>query len=155
MVGPKLQKDIFSILIRFRFHQVALSADIAKMYRQIQLDNEDKDFHRILWTPPGETEIRTLRIARVTYGIASSSYHSIRPLRQLAEECLDDKIRLAINNDMYVDDLLTGTSSYDEAQQLQDNIISTLAAAGFDIRKWTSSEPSLVERLPRVQRDRR
>ena len=148
MVGPKLQKDIFSILIRFRFHQVALSADIAKMYRQVQLDNEDKDFHRILWTPPGETEIRTLRMTRVTYGIASSSYHSIRPLRQLAEECLDDKIRLAINNDMYVDDLLTGTSSYDEAQQLQDNIISTLATAGFDIRKWTSSEPSLVERLP-------
>ena len=33
MLGPKVQKDLFDILIRFRFHKVALSADIAKMYR--------------------------------------------------------------------------------------------------------------------------
>ena len=52
LVGPQLQKDLFGILIRFRFHQVALSADIAKMYRQVQLDDEDKDFHRVLWKNP-------------------------------------------------------------------------------------------------------
>ena len=33
MVGATLQKDLFGILIRFRFHQLALFADIAKMYR--------------------------------------------------------------------------------------------------------------------------
>ena len=44
MVGAQLQKDLFGILIRFRFRQVALSADIAKMYRQVQLDDEDKFF---------------------------------------------------------------------------------------------------------------
>ena len=48
MLGPKIQRDLFEILIRFRFHKVALSADIAKMYRQVLLDKEDKDFHRIL-----------------------------------------------------------------------------------------------------------
>ena len=47
IVGPKLQKDLFGILIRFRFHHVALSADIAKMYRQVQLDGEEKNFHRV------------------------------------------------------------------------------------------------------------
>ena len=31
MYGPTVQKDLFSILIRFRMHQVALSADIAKI----------------------------------------------------------------------------------------------------------------------------
>ena len=52
LVGPQLQKDLFGILISFRFHQVALSADIAKMYRQVQLDDEDKDFYRVLWKNP-------------------------------------------------------------------------------------------------------
>ena len=52
MVGPKIQKDLFRILIRFRMHPVALSADIAKMYRQVQLDKEDKDYHRLLWKEP-------------------------------------------------------------------------------------------------------
>ena len=35
LVGPKIQDDIFDILLRFRTHKVALSADVAKMYRQI------------------------------------------------------------------------------------------------------------------------
>ena len=46
MVGPKIQKDLFSILICFQMYPVALSADISKMYRQVQLDAEDKDYHR-------------------------------------------------------------------------------------------------------------
>ena len=45
LVGPKIQKDLFSILVRFRMYPVALSADIAKMYRQVQLDAEDEDNH--------------------------------------------------------------------------------------------------------------
>ena len=49
MVGPELQKNLFGTLTRFWFHQVALSADIAKMYRQVQLDDEDMDFQRVLW----------------------------------------------------------------------------------------------------------
>ena len=101
MDGPqKLQKDLFGILIRFQFHQVALSADIAKMYRQVQLDDEDKDFHRVLLKYPNDTELKTYRMTIVNYGIASSSYHSIRPLKALADSCTDSNLRLAINNDM-------------------------------------------------------
>ena len=48
MLGPKIQKDLFEILIRLRFRKVALSAAIAKMYRQIPLDKKDKDFHKLL-----------------------------------------------------------------------------------------------------------
>ena len=70
-VGPKIQKDLFSILVRFRLHQVALSADIAKMYRQVELDKEDKDYHRLLWKDPNSEAIETFHMTRVTYGIAS------------------------------------------------------------------------------------
>ena len=31
MVGPKIQENLFNILIRFRFFKVAMSADVAKM----------------------------------------------------------------------------------------------------------------------------
>ena len=33
MVGPTIQQDLFSLLVRFLLHRVALTADIAKMYR--------------------------------------------------------------------------------------------------------------------------
>ena len=35
MVGPTIQQDLTSILIRFREHQILITADIIKMYRQI------------------------------------------------------------------------------------------------------------------------
>ena len=46
LLGPRLQYNVFDILIRFRLHQHALSADVAKMYRQMALDGSDCDFHR-------------------------------------------------------------------------------------------------------------
>ena len=79
MVRPKIQKNLFSILIRFRMYPLALSADIAKMYRQVQLDTEVKDYRWLLWTDTNSTDIKTFRVTRVTYGIASSAFHSVRP----------------------------------------------------------------------------
>lgn len=35
MVGPTIQPDIFTILLRFRKHNFVLFGDLAKMYRQI------------------------------------------------------------------------------------------------------------------------
>ena len=119
-----------------------------KDIRQVQLDDEDKDFHRVLWKYPNDTEVKTDKMTRVTYRIASSSYHTIRLLKALPDSCINSNLRLAIKNAMYVDDLLTGASDVQHATQLQDEIIAELKTACFDVRKWTSSVSSLVERLP-------
>ncbi|XP_024887040.1 uncharacterized protein LOC112464328 [Temnothorax curvispinosus] len=47
MVGSNLQEDLFSILMRFRTHEFAMTADIAAMYHQILVQEEDSDFQRI------------------------------------------------------------------------------------------------------------
>ena len=78
MVGPKLQDDIFDILIRFRFFKIGMSADVAKMYRQVELNEKPRDYHRLLWRFGPNEDVQTYRMTRVTYGVASSSYHSIR-----------------------------------------------------------------------------
>ena len=101
MVGPEIQKDLFSILIGFRMYRVALSADIAKMYRQVQLDAEDKDYHRLLWKEPNSIDIKTLRMTRVTYGTASSAIHSVRPLQGFSGRCYGQK-STARNYDRHV-----------------------------------------------------
>ena len=62
LLGPRLQDDVFDILIRFRLHQYALSADVAKMYRQVAVDESDRNFHRILWRDYVTDEIRELRM---------------------------------------------------------------------------------------------
>ena len=47
MVGPKLQDDVFVILIRLRFFKIGMSADEAKMYRQVELYENRRDYHRL------------------------------------------------------------------------------------------------------------
>ena len=138
MTGPVIQDSLFNILSRFRVHQIALSADVAKMYRQICLARPDKDFHRMLWRNDPKKPIKTYRMTRVTYGIRSSAYHSTRSLTETALDVDDEITAQVIRNDFYVDDALTGADTVEEAVVLQDNLISTLKKGGFDLRKWSS-----------------
>ena len=57
-VGPTVQQDLYSIVLRFRPHQVCFTADIAKMYRQIVVHPEDRDLQRILWRYSPEEPIQ-------------------------------------------------------------------------------------------------
>ncbi|XP_025156242.1 uncharacterized protein LOC112588989 [Harpegnathos saltator] len=49
LTGPKLQTDITAVILKWRRYQYVYSADIAKMYRQIRLDEHDLNYQRILW----------------------------------------------------------------------------------------------------------
>ena len=145
LVGPKIQEDLFDILLRFRFFKVAMSADIAKIYREV----EDKDYHRIFWRFDRQQPIDTYRMTRKTYGVASSSFHVIRSLVECANlEGVSLEAQISIKRDFYVDDILTGANSVDEAKKLQNDLIQALKQAKFDLRKWTCSEASLVLSLP-------
>lgn len=48
LTGPNIQEELFTIFMRFRIHRYALSADLEKMYRQIQVHHEDVNYQRIL-----------------------------------------------------------------------------------------------------------
>ena len=46
--GPKLQLDLFDVLMRFRRFPVAVVCDIAEMYLRIGISHEDQPYHRFL-----------------------------------------------------------------------------------------------------------
>ena len=127
MVGFKLQDDIFDILIQFRFFKIVMSADVAKMYRQVKLNEKPRDYHRNLWWFSPKENVHTYRMTRITFGVARSSYHSIRSLSECAKaDDTPSKMSKAILRDFYVDDILTGAPSEEEAKQLQTSLINTL-----------------------------
>ncbi|XP_018307765.1 uncharacterized protein [Mycetomoellerius zeteki] len=72
MVGPTLQDDLFSILVRFRSHAYVVAADIEKMYRQILVAPEQRSLQRILWRKTTEDPIEVFELNTVTYGTASA-----------------------------------------------------------------------------------
>ena len=148
MVGPVVQNDLFTILNQFRCKPIALSADIAKMYRQVELDAPDKDFHRLLWRSKKDEKVKHMRMKRVTYGIASSAFHSTRCLKEVANRTNNHTVADALNNSFYVDDFLCGANTITEARNLMKDLCTELSAFGFELRKWTSSHPELTMELP-------
>lgn len=153
MVGPNIQDKLFNILLRFRQYTYVISADIEKMYRQVQIQNNDRDLQMILWRDTSTEALRSLRLNTVTYGLSSSSFLSTRCLWQLGEDSCEPKIKNIIQNDFLVDDMLTGSDSETELHYIKKTVESTLAAGCFNLRKYRSNIPSLLIEPQSVQRE--
>ncbi|GFW18179.1 DUF1758 domain-containing protein [Trichonephila clavipes] len=148
--GPKLQNELFNILLKFRCHRIALTGDIEKMFRQILVNEDDVEFQRIFWREIPEEPLKEYRLLTVTYGTACAPYLSIRTIQQLAEEEIKkfpEASKVALE-DFYVDDLITGTNSKEDAKKLVSQVIELMKKGGFPIRKWASNESSVLESLP-------
>lgn len=73
LIGPTVQDDLFSIVLRWK-HPYVILADIEKMYRQVKITREHSDFQRILWRFNEEQPIKEYRISTVIDGTASASF---------------------------------------------------------------------------------
>jgi hypothetical protein len=93
--GPKLQEDLFDILLRFRSHQYVFIGDIEKMYRQFIARPEDRKYQRILWRAD------------------KAPYLANRCLKQLAKDEGHRFPRVAqvLQRNFYVNDALTGADT--------------------------------------------
>lgn len=144
LVGPTIQQDLFSILVRFRTFQYAMTADITKMYRQVLIDETQRSLQRIFWRDSPRDELKTYELLTLTYGMAPASFLAIRTIRKLAE---DEENSLSIGSrivrDFYVDDLLTGSSTLQEASEIKRQTIELLRKGGFELTKWSSNHSSL------------
>lgn len=152
-VGPVVQDDLISILLRFRKHRYVLSADIAKMYRQVWVREQDRKFHRILWRKDKNSTIKTYNLNTITYGTASAPYLATKVLHHIGERHIATHplASRAILHDFYVDDLLTGTDSIDETMQLKTDLDNILRSSGFELRKWASNEASIFSPQSEIQ----
>lgn len=148
--GPKLHRDVIDVILGFRRHQVVIGADIRMMFRQTVIHPDDRRYQLILWREdPGEP-VRVYELNTNTYGLKSSPYIAIRTLLELAER---ERARFprgaaALARDLYVDDVCTGAQSIEEALVLRDELIGILAAGGYELRKWLSNDPRLLEGVP-------
>lgn len=149
MIGPNLQSDLFSILIRFRKHKIVLIADIEKMYRQVLINPDQRSLQRILWRFKINDPIEVYELNTVTYGTAAGSFLAIRCLMAIAKECEDTHPGLAkiIREDFYVDDLITGTESKEQAVLIATQATAALAKGGFNLCKWNSNEQTVYEKI--------
>ncbi|XP_072384617.1 uncharacterized protein [Diabrotica undecimpunctata] len=148
-VGPTLQDDLFSIVLRFRKYQFVMTADISKMYRMIQVSPEQRKLQRIFWRQNAADDLKCYQLNTVTYGTASAPYLAVRCLTQLASEHEKDnpKASESIKRSLYMDDYLEGADSEHKLLTLQAQVTSILASAGFQLRKWLCNKRRLLTKF--------
>ena len=61
-VGPVLQSDFVSIIMKWRFFKHVFNADITKMYRQIFVHSEDVKYQRILFRKSIEPDVEDFEL---------------------------------------------------------------------------------------------
>jgi len=149
MVGPTVQEDLLSILIRFRQHSYVVSADVCKMYRQILVDDKYKPLQLILWRSSPEKELQSYSLNTVVYGTASAPFLATRCLLQLSIDHQESHPQASevIRRDFYVDDLLSGANSVQESVDICQQVSSILHSSGFELRKWKSNSLDVLEQI--------
>lgn len=148
--GQKLQNNIFHLLLRFRWHKVVFTADVKQMYRQILVTPEDAEYQRILWRPSANEPVGDYRLLTVSYGVSSAPYQALRTIAQLAREsaakCPSGSA--VLDRDIYVDDVVSGAPSVEQARDLRSELSAILASGGFHLRKWTSNCQDFFDDIP-------
>lgn len=137
MTGPVIQQELFSILLRFRSFKFVFTADITKIYRQVLIDRAQTSFQGILWRNNLRDEVRTYELLTLTYGTSSAPYLATRSLKVLTELHTQKYPIGAIHviRDFYVDNLLTGANTIQQAIKVRDEIIKILAKGCFHLSK--------------------
>ncbi|XP_036150809.1 uncharacterized protein LOC118648578 [Monomorium pharaonis] len=148
-VGPVIQQDLISILLRFRTLPFVITADIIKMYRQVLIDPSQTQLQRIFWRDNSSDPLQIFELKTVTYGTSSASYLATRALKYLADLYKNDYplASQCMLRDFYVDDVLTGGTSIDECIRLRDELIQLLGKGGFHLAKWASNNCRILSGL--------
>ncbi|XP_063358857.1 uncharacterized protein LOC134648296 [Cydia amplana] len=150
LTGPKLQSNIAEILLHYREHEVVFMADVRQMYRQITVAPHHRDYQRILWRAHPDEPLQEYVLNTVTYGVSSAPFLACRTIQQLAndEGHKYPKAKTVLTSDIYVDDVVTGSSSLDDACDIKSQVIALFKLGAFELRKWVSNRPELLRDLP-------
>lgn len=136
LVGPPIQGDLLAILLRLRIHKYVACSDVEKMYRQAEVCESQRDLQLILWRDDPTHKIGILRHNRIVYGTAAAAFMACRCLKETAADCTDPDVKRVINEDFFVDDMITTSDDKDQLLDLCEKTYKVLQSGCFPLRKW-------------------
>ena len=113
-IGPPLQNKLWDVLVRGRFHPVALAGDVRKAFLQVRIARGDCDALRFHWLRSIDSnEVETLRFTRALFGLGPSLFLLGGVFEQHLVGWSDRRPEnvAEISRSMYADDLISGGSN--------------------------------------------
>ncbi|KAL7735481.1 hypothetical protein ACLKA6_010517 [Drosophila palustris] len=154
-IGPKLQLDLPGVLMNWRALRFVFVADVEKMYRRINIHEDDAQYQRILWKSEEKADIDEYCCTTVMFGTSPAPFLAMRVMQQLASDEAENYPLATdvVRYQMYVDDVLSGADSLSGAEAVQGQITEMLHKGTFELRKWASNCPQLLEKIPMEHRE--
>ena len=155
--GPPLQLNILAIELRFGTRKYALIRDTGKIFLQIRVREEDRDYYLgFLWRDPekpGEPEV--WRWNSLIFGAADGPFQAITAIKTLVQEKrkqgnlseIEQKVCDVLDNNTYVDDLTIAGDTITEVHTIYEGIVELLGEANFQVKKWASNSQTLLKKL--------
>ena len=152
--GPKLQANLFEVLLRFRKQPVALICDIEEMYLQINLKTIDKQFHRFLWRTDNSQEPDIYEFDRLVFGANCSPFLAQFVSQENARRYKNEYSLAAdtILNSTYMDDSMDSVMSSEQAIELYHQLSDVWGKAAMYARKWLSNSTTVLDEIPSQDR---
>ena len=142
--GPDMVNKLLHVLLRFRCHPIAVTADIEAMYLQVRVPAKDRDCLRFLWYVDGVLE--EFRMTSHLFGgiwCASSTTYALR--RTVEDFVASSLVSDTVLRSFYVDDLLSSVTTTLQAAEVVFGTKEVIERGGFPLKKIIISMQSMLE----------
>ena len=119
--GPPLQNKLWSVLVRGHFNPVAITGDLQKAFLQVRVKEIDRDAMHFHWHQDEQSPLETLRFTRALFGLAPSPFLLGGVIEMHFNNWEERKPELVakIRKELYVDDLISGSTTVCETRELR------------------------------------
>ncbi|XP_065941558.1 uncharacterized protein [Magallana gigas] len=149
--GPKLQNELFDVLLRFRRNSVAIVCDIAEMYLRIKVPQDDRPYQQFLWRDVNtEEKPDVYEFSSVVFGINSSPFQAQFVAQTHAETNRETYPMAAetVLKSTYMDDSMDSVSTEEDGVKLYRQLSALWEKAGMYARKWLSNSVGVLQHIP-------
>ncbi|XP_045489828.1 uncharacterized protein LOC123690444 [Pieris rapae] len=144
--GPNLQQDLQSLILKWRRFRYVYTADVEKMFRNIDIFECDRKMQKIIWRDTHLQPLQEYELTTVTYGTKAAPFLAMMTLKQLA---MDERSRFPraaeiTEQAFYTDDLIYGAHSIEEGcSMLFSKVKTCLGNNNIKCYGWTDSMVTL------------
>ena len=149
LTGPDLLQNLIHVLLRFRQHQLAVSADIEGMFLQVAVPDWDQPSLRFLWREDPTTNVVVYQYTRHIFGAKDSPTCANYALQRTARDNVNQypEATKAVLVNFYMDDYLDSVESPERALKRSKELVHLLHLGGLKLTKFVSNVPNLTDRI--------
>ena len=152
--GPNYIPKLFNVLVKFRSHHVALTADIEKAFLMVGISESARDMQRFLCFDEPEnlnSKISCFQFTRLAFGLQIWIPSIIITQHLNTYKNASPELIKLVEDSMYLDDLISGAENDRKAFDVYQGSKAIIAEGFFHLRKWHSNLSEFMKHIGSVE----